>query len=304
MRPEAKPRRSRLKPVIADWLTQPGGIVERLVALRTNAGLRSKDLAEQLSWQQSKVSKIENGKQLPSADDLRQWAEACDALDQADDLVDLLSEIQSVTLSWKRRVARGDSGIQATHRSLVDQSKVVRNFETVFVPGLLQVPDYARALMVAAYDLHSIEAQDIDEAVALRLQSQQALYQPEKRFQFLIAEPVLRWLVVPAAVMLTQLDRLLVAVGMPRVELKILQMGPLLDTAPQHGFILYDDLAVVETFAGETTHSEEDSVLYTRVMDRLWAQAATGDDARRLIVQTAQDLESVNSQPASVQHRI
>jgi hypothetical protein len=42
-----------------------------------------------------------------------------------------------------------------------------------------------------------------------------------------------------------------------------------LDTAPQHGFVLYDDVAVVETFAGETTHSEEESTLYTRVMDRL-----------------------------------
>jgi hypothetical protein len=63
-------------------------------------------------------------------------------------------------------------------------------------------------------------AQEIDEAVALRLQSQQPLYQPEKRFQFLIAEPVLRWLVVPAEVMRAQLDRLLVAVGMPHVELR------------------------------------------------------------------------------------
>jgi transcriptional regulator with XRE-family HTH domain len=293
-----------LKPVIADWLTQPGGIVERLVALRTNAGLRAKDLAERLSWQPSKVSKLENGKQLPSADDLRQWAEACGAPDKADDLVDLLSEIQSVTLSWKRRVARGDTAVQATHLSLVDQSEVVRSFETVFVPGLLQVPDYARALLVAAYDLHSIEAQDIDEAVALRLKSQQALYQPEKRFQFLIAETVLRWLIVPADVMRTQLDRLLMAVGMPHVELRILQMGQLLHTAPQHGFILYDDVAVVETFAGETTHGEEESVLYTRVMDRLWAEAAIGDDARRLIVEAAQNLESDSGQPASMQRPV
>jgi transcriptional regulator with XRE-family HTH domain len=293
-----------LKPVIADWLTQPGGVVERLVALRTDAGLRAKDLAERLSWQQSKVSKLENGKQLPSADDLRQWAEACGAPDEVDDLVDLLSEIQSVTLSWKRRVARGDAAVQATHAGLVDKSAVVRSFETVFVPGLLQVPDYTRALLVAAYDLHGIEAHDIDEAVALRLQSQQALYQSEKRFQFLVAEPVLRWLVVPADALRTQLDRLLMAIGMPHVELGILPMGHLLDTAPQHGFILYDDVAVVETFAGETTHSEEESVLYTRVMDRLWAQAATGDDARRLLIEAARALESESGQPADMQGHV
>jgi transcriptional regulator with XRE-family HTH domain len=181
-----------LKAVIADWLTKPGGIVERMVALRAGTGLRAKDLAERLPWQQSKVSKLENGKQLPSADDLRQWAEACGAPDEADGLIDLLSEVQSVTLSWKRRVARGDVAVQATHADLAEQSTMVRGFETVFVPGLLQVPGYAHALLVAAYDLHGIDARDIDEAVALRLQSQQTLYNPQKRFQFLLAEPVLR----------------------------------------------------------------------------------------------------------------
>jgi transcriptional regulator with XRE-family HTH domain len=281
-----------LKPVIADWLTEPGGIVERLVALRTTAGLRAKDLAERLSWQQSKVSKLENGKQLPSADDVRQWAEACGAPNEADALVDLLSEVRSVTLSWKRRVARGDAAAQATHVDLVKQSKVVRSFETVFVPGLLQVPDYARALLVAAYELHGIDARDIEEAVASRLQSQQDLYSPEKRFQFLLAEPVLRWLIVPPDVMRTQLDRLLIAIGMPHVELGILPVGIRLDTAPQHAFVLYDDVAVVETFAGETTHGEEDSALYARVIDRLWAQAVTGDEARQLIIEIARDLTS------------
>lgn len=289
-----------MKPVIADWLTQPGGIVERLIALRSNAGLRAKDLAERLSWQQSKVSKLENGKQLPSPDDVRQWAEACGAPNEADDLVDLLSEVRSVTLSWRRRVARGDASAQATHADLVNQSKVVRNFETVFVPGLLQVPDYARALLRAAYELHDIEADDIDEAVAVRLQSQQALYQPDKRFQFLVAEPVLRWLVVPSDVMRTQLDRLLMAIGIPHVALGILPVGQHLDTAPQHAFVLYDDVAVVETFAGETTHGEEESALYARVMDRLWAQAVTGDDARRLIIQAARDFESETSEPAGI----
>ncbi|MGH9211730.1 MAG: helix-turn-helix domain-containing protein [Acidimicrobiales bacterium] len=281
-----------MKPVIADWLIQPGGIVERLVALRIGAELRAKDLAERLSWQQSKVSKLENGKQLPSADDLRQWAEACDVPDEADGLVDLLSEVQSVTLSWKRRVARGDAAAQATHVELVEQSKVVRSFETVFVPGLLQVPDYARALLVAAYDLHDIETRDIDEAVALRLQSQQALYNSERRFQFLLAEPALRWLVAPPDVMHTQLDRLLMAVGMPHVELGILPIGVPLDTAPQHAFVLYDDVAVIETFTGETTHREDDSALYVRVMDRLWERAVTGAEARRLIVLAAQSLGS------------
>jgi hypothetical protein len=78
-------------------------------------------------------------------------------------------------------------------------------------------------------------------------------------------------------------------------------MGALLDTAPRHGVILYDDVAVVETFAGETTHREEGSMLYSRVMDRLWVQAAADDDTRRLIVQAVHALGSEGGQPANMQ---
>jgi transcriptional regulator with XRE-family HTH domain len=279
-----------VKPVVSDWLIQPDGVVERLVALRTGAGLRAKDLAERLVWPQSKVSKLENGKQIPSTDDVRLWADACGDPDAADRLVDLLGEVRSVTLSWRRRIAKGDAAVQATHLELARQSKVMRSFETALVPGLLQVPDYARAVLTNAYDLHAIEAGDIDEAVALRVQRQQELYAPGKHFQFLVAEPVLRWLVAPPDVMRAQLDRLQAAIGVPQVELGILPLGLGLDTAPLHGFVLYDDVAVVETLAGETTHDVEDSALYTRVLDRLWATAATGDDARRLIMAAAGDL--------------
>jgi hypothetical protein len=97
--------------------------------------------------------------------------------------------------------------------------------------------------------------------------------------------------------MRTQLDRLLTAIGIPHVELGILPVGVPLDTAPQHAFVLYDDVAVVETFAAETTHGEEDSALYAHVMDRLWAQALTGNDARQLVIQATQYLQPDGARP-------
>ena len=47
-----------------------GRLAEALKALRVGAGLSGARLAEMLGWQQSKVSKIETRKQLPSEDDI------------------------------------------------------------------------------------------------------------------------------------------------------------------------------------------------------------------------------------------
>ena len=57
----------------SEQLTQPGGLAERLAGLRSAAGLKAVQLAESLGWARSKISKIENGNQVPSPDDIRAW---------------------------------------------------------------------------------------------------------------------------------------------------------------------------------------------------------------------------------------
>jgi hypothetical protein len=126
--------------------------------------------------------------------------------------------------------------------------------------------------------------------VAVRTCRQQALYDTTKRFEFLRAEPVLRWGLCPPSVMVAQLNRLATVVGMPNVRIGAIPLGVEIPTSPQNSFQLYDDLAVVETFVGETTHGPRDSRAYARVMDRLWDEAAVGDHARRLIQRAAGDL--------------
>ena len=56
----------RVRPA-SEQLTQPGGLAERLAGLRSAAGLKAVQLAESLGWARSKISKIENGNQVPSA---------------------------------------------------------------------------------------------------------------------------------------------------------------------------------------------------------------------------------------------
>jgi hypothetical protein len=79
-------------------------------------------------------------------------------------------------------------------------------------------------------------------------------------------------------------------VGVPNIRFGILPLGVQLAATPQNSFQMYDDLAIVETFAGETTHRDDEAAAYAKAIELLWSESVTGEDARRLVVQAAQDL--------------
>ena len=277
---------------IEDWLNQPDGLANRLRNLRAQAGLSGKELAGRTGWQPSKVSRLENGRQTPASADLTTWAQACNASEaETDDLQRLLDEMQTVRRDWRRRMRRGQVAVQASYNELVRNARLVRHFETVYVPGLLQTTEYARRVLSEMVDLHSLDVTDVDAAVATRMQRQAYLYDTSRQFEFLLAEPVLRWMLCPPDTMRGQLDRLQTVIDLPNVRFGVVPLlsGPLA-TAPQNAFQLYDDLAIVDTFLAELTYREDDAAAYARMMDRLWDQAVVGDDARRLIVQAAGDI--------------
>src|SRR6266704_656331 len=60
-----------------EWLNQPGGLAERLQRMRKAAGLTGDQLAARLGWKsRSKIPKLENGRQMPTEDEIRAWADA------------------------------------------------------------------------------------------------------------------------------------------------------------------------------------------------------------------------------------
>lgn len=279
---------------LEEWLTQPEGLATRLHALRAQAGLSGKQIADANNWAQSKVSRIEAGKQMPSAGDIEAWASTCGA--SAGTVQDLLRGRERARIwheTFKNRMRRGQEAVQESYNDLVAASSLIRHFETAAVPGMLQVPDYARRLLAEMIPLHQLEINDVEAAVAARMRRQQALYDPGKRFEFLLAEPVLRWLLTVPAVMHTQLDRLQTVIGLERIRFGIVPMGVQLGTTPQNSVQVYvgdETVAVTETFAGEVFHRDETAAAYERALDRLWTDAVEGDRARELIVRAAQAL--------------
>lgn len=269
---------------LEDWLTRPDGLSVRLRAMRSLAGMSGVVLAEKTGWAQSKVSRIETGRQMPTRADLTKWVAAC-GLDQesAAELVAQLADAEVIYRDWQRRQRHGQAAVQRDYAAGVQAASLMRYFETVFVPGLLQTQSYARHLLgLLAPDR---EPDDLDAAVVERIRSQQAIYDPGKRFEFLIAESVLHWWPCSPEVMRGQLDRLQTVVDVPNVRFGILPMRRQITVVPVHGFVLVDDeVALIETFNGEITHTGEEAAQYVSTMNRLWSDAITGDAVRRLII--------------------
>jgi len=122
------------------------------------------------------------------------------------------------------------------------------------------------------------------------MQRQQVLYNTSKRFQFVITEAALRLLLCPRAAMLAQLDRLLAITGLAHINLGVIPFGVELPTAPQNSFILFDDLAVVETFVGETMHHDTEAATYSSTLDSLADEAHHDEDCRQTILRAMEEL--------------
>lgn len=274
----------------SEWLNQPGGLAERLTLMRKAAGLTQEALAALLNWPRSKVVKLENGKQMPVPSDLTQWAEALGRQDAVPDLLPLLEEAQAVHRQWRHKIRTGHAAVQVEFDTLVRNGTVIRNFQTFLIPGLVQTPDYSRYRMLEAVRLHGFDPDKVEEAVGARMRRQEVLYDTRKSFEFIIMQAALDYLLCPPDVMRGQLDRLMGVLGLGNVRFGIVPPGRELPVTPYLGFLMVDDITVVETFTGADTLRGEESAKYAEIADLLMDSAATGDDARRLLAAAARDL--------------
>ncbi|MFP1626933.1 helix-turn-helix domain-containing protein [Streptomyces sp. 5K101] len=256
----------------------------RLKELRTEAGLDGKGVAARLGWQRSKVSRLENGKQTATAADLSAWAQAVGRPDVTDELTRQLFGLETKYRSWRRQLTGGHRARQELAILETAATRTIRGLEVTRIPGLFQTPDYARHVFESNAEFRQMK-KDVEEAVRARVRRQQALYEPGKRFRFLIWEGALYVRMCPRKVHAAQLDRLIGLIGLDTVELGIVPFGAQLRRTPAHGFWIYDRrLVIVETINTEMWLDDEESIqLYERAWEWLDEAAVYGASAHRLI---------------------
>jgi transcriptional regulator with XRE-family HTH domain len=276
---------------VSDFQREREALGQWLAQLRRDADLQGKELAGLLSWHASKVSRIELGKQTASKDDVTAWARAVGKPEAAGELTARVTALETHYVSHRRMLTQGHTALQRVWAANEDATTNLRVFESGLVPGLLQTADYARYVFRAMAELKQL-LDDADTAVAARMERQRVLYEPAKRFHFVVTSGALRARTCPAEVMRGQLDRLMVATTMERVRLGIIPDETQLRVPPMHGFWILDErLVQTEVFAADLNLTDESEIgLHIEAFNRFASSAVYAAAARAVLAKLALEL--------------
>ncbi|MBO0855794.1 MAG: XRE family transcriptional regulator, partial [Nocardia sp.] len=200
------------------------------------------------------------------------------------DLVATLRNIEAAYMEFQRVLGTGTKRRQNLLRHIESETQIVRWFEPIIIPGVLQTPEYIEWILSQVIGFYGIP-DDLEQGVAARVERQKVLYDRRKRFSFIIAEQALHTSAGSDEVMIGQLDRLLTAMSLPRVNVAILPQQAAYRAPTVHGFVMYDKrIVLVETVSAELTVTQPAEIgLYGKAFDTLTRQAVTGEQARALI---------------------
>ncbi|MEW2358142.1 helix-turn-helix transcriptional regulator [Spirillospora sp. NPDC029432] len=190
-----------------------------LRAAREAAGLTQEQAAQELEWSLSKIIRIEGGTVRVAVTDVRILLQMYGvAGERVNDILTLA------------RAAR-EQGWWNAYRKILSQqlldligyesaAKVIRQFEPLLVPGLLQTSAYAREIL---FQLRGSDSgADIDDLVEVRMRRQELFERPDPpQFFFVLDESAVHRLVGGTAMMRAQLAHLLEMAKRPNVTIEV-----------------------------------------------------------------------------------
>lgn len=263
----------------------------RLREMRKPTGLSARALAARAGWHESKASRIENGKTLPSDADLQAYATLCGVPEKFPDLVAAIHGIEEMYVEWHRVQATGMRQAQLDHVPLYVRTQAFKIYEPGVIPGLLQVPEYARAIMRRISGFRQLP-DDVDAAVEVRMSRQRYLRDGHRHFDIVLEETALHSRFGDEEVMAAQLGHLLQIASMHQVSLGVIPMNAERIMWPLEGFWIFDDQQVIIELATAqvTVRQPSEIQIYSRVFAELVGIAVYGKEARALLAKAINSL--------------
>lgn len=183
------------------------------------AGLNQSDLAGLLAWSPSKVSRLVSGKRCASPEDVSAVLAVGGIVGPK--RLELLEMARHATERgwWQDFGDRLPVELQ-TLSDHEDSALTITNFENTVVPGLLQTPEYARALISAT---PSTPESEVDDRVEARCHRQRILdRQFPARFSFFFDEYAIRRVGPGGKIMSDQVHHLLRISVRPFIEIRVI----------------------------------------------------------------------------------
>ncbi|MFJ3173278.1 helix-turn-helix domain-containing protein [Streptomyces roseus] len=281
---------------------------EELRALRDRTGLTSGEAARIAGWHQSKISRIETGRSGVKPEDIRLLLDVYAKVVSPEQRA-LLEALSASAAGPGPGGGEGGRGRQWWHdyRGLLPQeyrdfisleasARAARTVELSVVPGLLQTPEYARAVTRAA--LGGLPEPKVDALVDVRLARQSVLRAtPPLELSAVLDEAVLRRQIGGPGVMAAQLRHLVQVARLPQVRLQVLPFsvgGHLGLTGP---FVIFSfpniadlDVVVLDHLTSSLyLERKEDLEAYSAAFRTIQAHALPPQDSSDLISSLADD---------------
>jgi transcriptional regulator with XRE-family HTH domain len=249
---------------------------------RSAAGLSQEQLGQQIGYSGTLVGKVETGERAPSEDLIAR----CDS---ALNTGGLLPRLYALAHRWD------GGGYPTWFAEWVEIERRATSlcwWEPLVVPGLLQTPDYARAILAGGPDTTE---DDLEQMVSARMERQVILEQPQPpTLLAVLDDAVLHRLVGSPKIMYDQLQRLAEMSARPRVTIQIVPARTGVHAGLLGGFGIASvdgrSSIYLETSAnGQVSDKASVVAQVMRRLDALRAVALPRGDSEEVILKVAEE---------------
>ncbi|WP_439673621.1 helix-turn-helix domain-containing protein [Embleya sp. MST-111070] len=295
MSAEHPARAPSIAPVVSlTQQTSPAAAVKVLGAtlrkLRLDNGRGLKDAAEAIRASMSKISRLERGESPPRPRDVFDLVRYYGVRDE-----ESLSEIEellkkALERAWWSHYSDVMPGWLARLIGMEDSATKIDTYEVHVVPGLLQVPEYIRAVVRSG--LPRAAPEEVERRIELRLQ-RQALLADEHRpdLTALLDEGILHRPVGGPAVMAAQMRHLLAESARERINIRVVRFDRAAGVAPPSPMTYLrfasggpSEMIYLEQANSATYLSRRADIdAYREILLRLWAAAENRDSSERML---------------------
>lgn len=268
-----------------------------LRSLRESAGLTSEETAARMGWHPSKMTRLESGRSGLRVHEVTGLLDLFGVTDE-----EQRASLEGLAREGKRRTwwQPYNDVLSQQYMNLIafeSEAQSIRNYELAMVPGLLQTPDYARAITRGLRPDYSSD--EVNALVDVRLHRQNQALSREEPLQLwaILDESVIRRTVGDAKVMTQQLQALAEVSERPNITLQVLPFTAGVHIGLLGSFVILEfpirsDLDVVYVEGqGSIVYleREQDRTTYGHAFNLLRAAALDVEPSRELITRVMRE---------------
>jgi transcriptional regulator with XRE-family HTH domain len=265
-------------------------LAAQLRELREAAGLTQEDVSERTGKDRSTLYRLESAQQRPQKSTLIQLLDLYGAAEpRRSELLTLLREASQ--RGWMRPYRSELPDVYSDYIGFEDEARSIANYESLFVPGLLQTEAYARAQLRGT--LPNASEAETESRVAARLERQPVLVKDgAPKLWAIMDEAALRRHVGGRDVMRDQARHLLEARSLPNVTIQVIPYGAGAHPGMDGSFVILqfpdpDDPSIVyvESAAGGLFLEQDAEIRRYMLMFEHLRAAASGLDATAALLE-------------------